>query len=253
MNRLKYTIAVLALVLPASLVLAQNTTGVDYKRQVYDRAYTGGIVFHSRGYSLSGRYLKYIDGYNLQGLEIDLVKLRHPKEIIQSNDLYNNTRGFVLGRINSFYTLRAGYVRKKILFDKTDRGSVSISWINSGGLSLGLLKPIYLQVVVATGENGQGGIRTIRYTGEVPPLDIYGEANFFMGLDEIKLRPGIYYKTGFEFDYQLLDEKITSLEAGMIYDYFFSEVPIFYEEDGDVNWSGFFQLYISFNFGYKKN
>ncbi len=231
----------------------QLTTQADFKRQVYDRAYTLGLVFHSRGYTLNGRYLKYRDGYNMHGLEIDLAKLRHPKEVITSNDLTNNARGYVVGRTNSFYTLRAGYIQRKILFDKTDRGSVSISWLQSGGLSLGLLKPIYLQVWTNTPDGGPRRLETIRYSGEVPPSVIQGEANFFMGIDEISLQPGIYYKTGFEFDYQLLDEKITSVEAGLIYDYFFREVPIFYEAEGDINWSGFFQLYLAVNFGYKKN
>lgn len=233
-------------------VQAQLTTEADFKRQVYDRAYTGSVIFHSRGYALNGRYMKYLDGYNLHGLEIDLVKLRHPKEVITSNELSNNARGFVLGRLNSFYTMRAGYYRQQILYDKTDKGSVGISWIYSGGLSLGLLKPIYLQVARAT-QDGQGYLETVRYTGEVPPTNIFGEANYFVGIDEISLKPGIYLKSGFEFDYQLLDKKITSLEAGVVYDYFFTEVPIFYEEDEDVNWSGFFQLYIAANFGYKKN
>jgi len=50
-----------------------------------------------------------------------------------------------------------------------------------------------------------------------------------------------------------LDDKITSVEAGVIYDYFFTEVPIFYEAEQDINWSGFFQLYLTVNFGYKLN
>lgn len=234
-------------------LFGQLDTEVDFKRTVYDRAYTGGVIFHSRGYALNGRYLKYLDGYNARGLEIDLVKLRHPKEVITSNDISNTARGFVLGRINSFYALRAGYIHQHIMYDKTDKGSVSISWIASGGLSLGLLKPIYLQVVRYSDDGQEIGIFTERYEGEIPPANIYGEANFFVGLDNLSVQPGIYLKGGFDFDYQLLDKKITSVEVGAIYDYYVAEVPIFYEENADVNWSGFFQLYLAVNFGYKKN
>ncbi len=233
---------------------AQLETSADFRRQVYDREYTLGLIGHSRGYAINGRYLKFIDGYNKQGLELDLVKLRHPKEVKIQPVRAANSRGFVYNRINSFYTLRAGYVREKILFDKTDKGTVSISLIYSGGLSLGLLKPIYLNIQRGL-EDGQVENVAVRYNPEdFQPSTIIGEANFFKGIGETKLRPGLYGKLGFNFDYQLIEKKVTALEAGMVFDYFFSEVPIFYEAPGeDVNWASFFQMYIAFNFGYRKN
>lgn len=249
MRRILVVIIVFISVAP---VWGQLDTDADFKRQVYDRAYTGGINFHSRGYALNGRYLKFLDGYNMAGLEIDMVKLRHPKETISSEDIFNNYRGFVKGRINSFYSLRVGFVHERILFDKTDQGSVSMSYVWSGGLSAGLLKPIYLSVD-EFGPDGEFSTNTIRYTGETNPANINGEANFLTGIQETILKPGVYLKGGVSFDYQLLDDKITSVETGVIYDYFFTEVPIFFEEEQDINWSGFFQLYITINFGYKLN
>lgn len=231
---------------------AQLDTDADFKRTVKDRAYQGGVMFHSRGYAVTGKYLKYTDGYTAKGLEIDFSKIRHPKETISSEDIFNNYRGYVKGRINSFYTLRLGYAQEKVLFDKTDQGSISMAWVYSGGLSLGLLKPIYLSVD-EFGDDGDIYQNIIRYTGETNPANINGEANFFRGIEETKIKPGVYLKTGINFDYQFLDEKITNMEAGLIYDYYFSEVPIFYEGEDDVNWTGFFQLYITVNFGYKLN
>ena len=69
------------------------------------------------------------------------------------------------------------------------------------------------------------------------------------------------------FDYQLIEKKVTALEAGVIYDYFFfpqlgvsgdqffSKVPIFYQDPGaeDINLTGFFQMYIAFNFSGSQN
>ncbi len=247
------TLVLIALLFGISTGLqAQLDTDADFKRTVYDRAYQGGIMFHSRGYALNGRYLKYTDGYTAKGFELDLVKIRHPKETISSEDIFNNYRGFVKGRINSFYTIRMGYVQENILFDKTDQGSISMAWVYSGGLSLGLLKPIFLSVD-EFGDDGDLRVNIIRYTGETNPANINGEANFLRGIEETKLHPGVYLKTGVNFDYQFLDKKITNLEAGIIYDYFINEVPIFYEDEVDVNWNGFFQLYITVNFGYKLN
>ena len=97
---------------------------------------------------------------------------------------------------------------------------------------------------------------TVRYNHiEHGGSNIYGEANFFQGIGETKLLPGIYAKAGFIFDFDFLDRKVTSLEAGVSYDYFFREAPIFYEADGgeDINEFGFLQFYIAVNFGYKKD
>lgn len=235
---------------------AQLETSADFRRQVFKKEYTFGISGHSRGYAINGRYLQFIDGYNKQGVEIELTKLRHPKEVITPNtQSYNASRGFVYNRINSFYSLRAGYIRDKILFDKTDKGTVAISLITSGGLSLGLLKPVYVVVSNELAGNRQQ-TSILRYNPSDPQQsNVQGEANFFRGVGETKLYPGVYLKAGVNFDYQLIDKKVTALEAGVIYDYFFREVPIFYEMSGgeDINWSGFFQMYIAFNFGYRKN
>ena len=231
---------------------AQLETSADFRRQVYKKEVTFGVYGHSRGYAINTRIQKFIDGYRKHGLEVDLTKLRHQKEVKTPNSQsYNASRGFVYNRINSFYSLRTGYIREKILFDKTDKGTVSISLITSGGLSLGLLKPVY---VVVTAENQQNQI--VRYNpGDPLQSNVQGEANFFRGIGETKLYPGLYLKVGANFDYQLVEKKVTALEAGMIYDYFFREVPIFYERDGgeDINWTGFFQFYVAFNFGYRKN
>lgn len=236
-----------------SVVLsAQLNTDADFKRSLYDREYTVGLSGHSRGYTVNGRYLKHIDGYTKMGYELDLAKLRHPKEV-RSSVLSQNSRGFVFGRINSFYTMRSGFIREKILFDKTDQGSVSISLITSGGVSLGLLKPVYV-IAIQEDERGIEVVREVRYNRFDPEESIQGEANWFTGFFETKLRPGLYAKVGASFDYDFLDDKVTSLEAGVIYDFFFADVPIFQESMGtDLNMPGFFQVYVQFNFGYKKN
>ncbi len=246
-------ILIAVLILGSLTTYGQLETSADFRRQVYDREYTLGLIGHSRGYAVNGRYLKFMDGFNKQGLEIDIAKLRHPKEVRVSNQaFYGSSRGYVYNRINSFYTLRGGYIRESVLYDKTDQGTVSIALITSGGLSLGLLKPVY---VLIHGMEGRANLETVRYNPIEHNASITGEANFFKGIGETKLRPGLYIKAGFNFDYQLIEKKVTALEVGVAYDYFIAEVPIFYEEPGgeDVNWGGFFQMYVALNLGYRKN
>jgi len=233
---------------------AQLTTDADFRRKVYEKENYGGLNFHSRGFGAQARLLSYQDGFNKVGWEMELTKIRHPKETLTPDRLLGNSRGFVFGRINTFFALRGGLAKEKILFDKTDQGSISITWVYSGGLSLGLLKPIYVQFI----EPNENGINTSvvrRYNpSEMPASFVIGEASFFRGFDEMRFRPGLYFKTGFSFDFQLLDDQITALEVGVLHDYYVQPVRIFTPDlrEGDVNKAGFLQIYFAFNFGKKK-
>ncbi len=238
------------------LLWSQLETSADWKRQVYEKEYTFGIFGHTMGYGGNFRYQKFRDGYNKHGLEFELTKIRHPKEVKLTADRSSvAARGYVYDRLNAFYALRVGYIHEHILFDKTDQGTVSMSLIFSGGLSLGLLKPVY--VIVRNQENSNFTTYVAERYNHNTHLSstIYGEAGFFKGFWETKLHPGLYAKAGANFDYNLLDKKVTSLEGGIVLDVYYKEVPIFYEGPADqkLNMQAFVQLYLAFNFGYRKN
>src|SRR5690606_31771054 len=169
-------------ILFSSVLFAQLETSADFRRQVYDMEYTIGLNGHSHGFAINGRYLKHLDGFNKAGLEVEFTKIRHPKEVTTPSAIPSSTKGYVYGRVNSFFSMRVGYARETILFDKTDKGSVSISWITNGGLSFGLLKPIYLQVFIQEDINDFSELEVVRYNPEDIYTSIYGEAPFFRGI-----------------------------------------------------------------------
>src|SRR5690606_8038159 len=107
----------------------------------------------------------------------------------------------------------------------------------SGGLSIGLIKPVYISAEIPGNESSD--FRIVRYNPSDNYVAINGEANFFYGIKNLSIKPGLYIKSGFLFDYNLLDKKVTAIEVGLIYDYFlfprigfeggkdfFSEVPV---------------------------
>lgn len=237
---------------------AQLDTDIDFKRMVYREEFTVGLMLHTRSPwpGINFRRLSFADGYTKWGYEIDYTSYRHPREIkypVQS--LLGSSRSFTYGKINDFFALRGGYGREKILYDKTDQGSVAISLQTYGGVALGFLKPIYVDVRRVTDE-GLFVDRTERYDPDVHDNTfIYGEDSFFNGFGETQLRLGVYGKVGVSFDYNFLDQKITTMEVGAIFDYY----PTWgYYEPGGVpvmaradNLSLWWQIYVSFNFGNK--
>lgn len=236
---------------------AQLDTDADFKRTVYMNEYTFGLMLHTRGYGVHFRRQYFKDGYNKQGWEIDAVNIRHEKEVNIYNPFDNSARGFVYWKLNSFYALRTGYTRDFTLVDKTDQGTVALDIVLSGGLSLGMLKPVYLEIYQEVG-NGSFILVTERYDPEVHDFnDIYGRASFFRGFDQIQFLPGAYLKAGAIFDFNLFDARVTTLEVGAILDVYPDEVPIFFIPDdpsSDLqNRQAFLQFYLTLNFGKKWN
>jgi hypothetical protein len=256
MRRLLFAISVL--IVPFA-IQAQLETTADWKRQVYEKEFTGGVMFHTRGYGINIRSLTFKDGFNKWGFDIDLVNMRHPKEVkFPSQYFFNSARSFVYGKINGLYNLRVGYGRDKILIDKTDRGSISISWITFGGASFGVLKPVYLEILKET-PTGIQVLSTERYDPSIHDYqDIYGQAPFFSGIEKSSLRMGVYAKTGVAFDYNWNDAKVTTLEVGVIVDYFPQWFGLYQDRNVPImtdteNYNVWLQFYLTVNFGKKWN
>lgn len=233
----------------------QLETDADFRRTVYRNEATLGVVLHTRSPwpGINFRRLHYTDGFTKWGYEISHTVYRNPREIKYPAQNLLNSRAFAYGKVNEFFAFRWGYGRERILYDKTDRGTVSISLQTYGGVNFGFLKPIYVVVQRA----GVQGVE--RYSPEEHDnLFVLEEASYFRGFDEIQFRPGVYGKVGVSFDYNWSDEKVTTLEAGFILDYYPSWFGL-YEDPAPVvmdtaeNLTLWWQFYLSINFGKKWN
>lgn len=234
----------------------QIETSADFRRQVYSKEMSGGFMLHTRGYGINIRRMKFSGGYVKLGMELDYASLRHPKEVkFQGASSLSSSNSYVYGKVNSFSTLRFGLGRERILIDKTDKGTISISWLFFGGGSFGWLKPVYLDIIKFD-EFGHSYTVVERYDPEVHNYEnISGQAAYFTGIGKSSLRMGLYAKTGFAFDINMTDRKVTTIEVGAIFDYFPSwgiykekDVPIMWNTE---NYSEWLQFYITLNFGAK--
>lgn len=161
--------------------------------------------FYERGKMTSPRWA------NIYGFEF--TEVMHPKE-----ERSSSAQGFLLGnsfkygKMNNFYQAKLGYGRQYIFGQKGNKNGVAVIGTAMGGLSMGLLKPYYLQV------NDQGADREIKYTPQDSALflsnSILGSAGFTKGWSEVKLRPGLFAKASLRFDFGSYNESISALEIG---------------------------------------
>lgn len=242
------------LLLQGNSLLGQNRNDSDEEQiigtelggVIYKSEFQGGFAFNTHGYSINLRRSWAPNAFYERGFELDIAMIRHNKEINRYN--YDGGSSYVYGKLNSLYALRLGVLENREIAEKIDIGSIEINYMYSGGLSIGGVKPIFLEVIDPTSYNS---IVVERYDPAEHSIDeIYGGTPFTKGFSEIKIYPGIYAKFALNFDYKVSTTKIGTLETGIVVDYYFQKVPIMAYAD---NHSYFIAFYLSINFGKKWN
>ena len=205
-----------------------------------------GAALNADGWSLIYRDLRQIKPSNRYFIEGSIEGFRHPKEIKLSNYYFQGTGSFVFGKLNSTWTVGAGAGYQKEIFGKHDLGGVSVSWFGGGGITLLFAKPIYYKIIVLVGQDYYT-IEEQKFDLTIhQPLDIMSKASFFKGFDEIKLYPGLYARSGFNFEYSKNDRITHALEVGASFHAFSKAIPIMATED---NKQFFPSIFVSYRVG----
>lgn len=179
---------------------------------------------------------------------IEFSEIKHPKEEKSASGIFFFGNPYIYAKINNFYQLKLGFGQQYIFGQKGNKNGVAITGIYQGGLSIGLLKPYYIQV-----EDPPGQAKDIKYTRQDSILFvdgfIIGGSGFGKGFNELKLQPGLYAKTALRFDYGRYNEVVSALEIGLSIDFYAKKIPIMlFAEDKRL----FFQGHIAILFGRRK-
>lgn len=239
----------LTLLIMSSSVLAQQSIklGENYydennKGILYSREVTVDFKIHTNGFGL-GVNIGELQSYNKTSFwNIELMEIKHPKELRQSFDFQPTTNGkvsraFIFGKRNSFFSLRGGFGQKRYFSEKAKRKGVAIGLSYSAGPSLGILKPYYLELKYQEDQpqgNSDIVIRSEKYSEDNSDVfldisDIFGASSFARGLSEISVVPGGHAKVALHFDWGAFDEFVKAVEAGIMVDFYFRTIPIMVE------------------------
>lgn len=234
----------------SSHVFSQAEYFDDSKVLWYKEAY-GGVVIHSSSWGINARLGKHKTGRIKRFYEFDLTGIRNAKEYRQETS-YEASKRYTLGKINSLYVVRTGIGIQRIITHKPVWGGVELRLVSLLGISWGFTKPVYLYII-----NDSSAMQNRRLLVKYDPTEhnkhnvkIYGKGPYFKGFDELSFYPGLYFKTGLNFEYGVTDQSISAIETGIIVDAFSKAVPIMAYE---YNSNYFISLYISINFGGRYN
>lgn len=217
---------------------------VAFRKELY-----GGLSLNTNGWGGNFTYAKFktADVKRLYSVDFNFVK--SPKEYRIFSPGGEDRKSFIFGKLNSFYTLQLGIGSKKMMFDKLRKKGVEISRVFSVGPSIGILKPVYLQIFIRDGSDIIG-IQEARYDPEQHLItDIYGRAPNSRGLFESSIIPGAFAKAGLQVEFGKDRERIRAIETGIRVEAYPWRVEIM---NNDFNRFYFTELYLSFALG-KKN
>jgi hypothetical protein len=198
-----------------------------------------------------GKY-KTITTTNLMWLEFG--ERKHPKEeripTLSASGGFILISNYIYGKQNNFYYLNLGLGQQKLIGGKGNKNGIAVSAIYGGGLTLGLLKPYYLEIENrATGDREQ-----IKYDGTnealfLDPNAILGRGGLFKGFNEMKIVPGAHAKLALRFDYGRYNELLSAIEVGVNGAFYSQKMPILLLNK-EQNF--FFNAYAAFTFGKRK-
>ncbi|MCB0760821.1 MAG: hypothetical protein KDC12_04795 [Flavobacteriales bacterium] len=235
---------------------ASEATGDEGPTILYNQQMYGGIHLHSSGYGLNFTWGKYSTAHKIWLYSAEFLYMKHEKEVRSYNPTQPDAKSYVYGKLNSFFVLRPGIGRKKIVADKLRKSGVQIAYSYTLGPALGITKPVYLEIGVQ--ETNYNTYVTERYDPDKHFFDdIYGRAPFINGITELSLYPGGFAKFAFNFEYANSKNRLKGLETGVALDAYFKRIPIMAENIGDLegvrNKQLFLNFYVNLFFGKKYN
>ncbi len=249
------------LLLLATVVFCQNRLKNDTKGIIYntEKVLDARLYSFGWGWSANAQFGK-IRAYNRTtyysvGLGFDL---KHPKEVKKSaeSSVSSASSGFsryVFGKQNYAVALRGGYGFKRYYSEKASKNGVAIALNMSGGPSIALMVPYYLEI----GSSKDQKVTATKYSVEnekifLDPYRIKGNSGFFKGIGETTVIPGAYGQIGVHLDWGAFDEFVRAAEIGIQVDVYAKKLPIIIESPTVQNRPFFFNLYLSLQLG-KRN
>lgn len=184
-----------------------------------------GVKISTDGLGISYEIGKFKTIRRTTLLQFELNEKYHPKEEKQTvdSDIFGNVSRVKYGKANNFYQFKVGYGQQHLIGGKAEKNGVAVSAMYAGGLSVGIVKPYYVDV------HDNNANEDFRYKFEdtiadnVDPV-LSGASGFTTGWNEVKFKPGIHAKAALRFDYGRFRESVTAIETGISLEYYPSNI-----------------------------
>ena len=207
-----------------------------------------GIKLATDGYGIFFEKGKFISPRKTRLLQFELNEKKSPKEKrISTGDIFFGS-SLVDYKLNNFYQFKVSMGEQRILGGKGNKNGVIVSAIYTGGISLGLLKPYYLNVADSNNDILHKTVDQL-IADTVNSYGISGASGFTVGWGHLSVKPGLHAKAALRFDYARFNTSVTAIEAGVNAEFYFGKIPLVYNVPQK---QFFFNGYVTIMFGSRK-
>jgi hypothetical protein len=215
---------------------------------IFNKHFVFGIKLATDGYGLYFEKGKFKTPRRTLLYQFELNEKKSNKEhkITTSPDGFNYS-SVVPYKLNNFYIFKAAIGEERLIGGKGNKNGVSVTALYSGGVSVGLLKPYYVNVQNQAGDTYHKTFDQLQH--DTTPEVVTGAAGFTVGWGHLSVKPGLNAKTAMRFDYGRLNQTISAIEVGLTGEYFFGKIP---QVTLVPQKSFFFNAYVCLLFGSRK-
>ena len=193
---------------------------------IYNKQSVFGIKLRTNGYGLFYELGRSKSRRKANTYSVELTEIKDPKEEKTPTDIFSFTNPYVIGKINNFYQLKFGYGQQYLFGQKGNKNGIAVTGNYQAGISLGLLRPYYLEVDDSTGARTEIKYSQADSAEFLDPSLNPSSAGLFKGWGEVKLKPGIYAMTSLRFDWGHYNEVVSGIEIGFSIEAFTEKIPI---------------------------
>ncbi|RYZ24492.1 MAG: hypothetical protein EOO16_01015 [Chitinophagaceae bacterium] len=230
----------------AAAIKAEEEGVIAYRKQS-----AFGLQLRTNGYGVFFELNRMKTPRWSTSYSVELTEIKHAKEEKSNNANGSFNNSFVFGKINNFYAFKLGYGRQYFFGQKGNKNGIAVIGLAEAGISLGLLRPYYLDVADGAAR------RAVKYEsedsalflGKAPNGAILGSSGIGTGWDEIQVKPGAFLKLGLRFDFNKYNDKLQALQVGFSIEGYGDKIPqMAYVKEEQL----FFQGHLAFVFGGRK-
>ena len=183
-----------------------------------------GIRLATDGYGINFEKGKFKTPTRTLLYQFELNEKKSNKEHRISGQDQLNYSSSVPYKLNNFYIFKLSVGEQRLIGGKGNKNGVAVTALYTGGVSIGMLKPYYVDV------QQQGSNETLRKTYLELQKDttvylVTGASGFTVGWGHLSIKPGLNGKGAMRFDYGRLNQSITAIEVGVTGEYYFSKIP----------------------------
>jgi hypothetical protein len=209
-----------------------------------------GIRLATDGYGINYEKGKFKSPTRTILYEFELNEKHDPKEhhVSAVSDGINFS-SVVPYKLNNLYEFKMALGEQRLIGGKGNKNGVAVTALYAGGVTIGMLKPYYLDIsnAITSATSRMTFPQAIADTNEGD--QVTGASGFTVGWDHLTIKPAVNAKQAMRFDYGRLNQTVSAIEVGLTEEYFFSKIPLVYLVKQH---SFFFNAYVSILFGSRK-